>query len=61
MAKLFTDCPVNGQPIDTGIDIDDVSFSRLPSFVGKVFCAHCSTEHEWSKDRARLIEDGKPK
>jgi hypothetical protein len=32
----------------------------LPSFVGRVFCRHCSSEHEWSKDAAWVVEDGKP-
>jgi len=59
MAKLVTDCPVSGQWIDTGIEIDEVSFGRLPSFVGKLFCVHCGTEHDWSKDKAQLVEDGK--
>lgn len=61
MAKLFTDCLVTGQPIDTGIEIDEASFTRLPAFVGNVFCPHCGTEHEWSKDGSRLVEDGKSK
>ena len=56
MAKLFTDCTVSGKPIDTGIEIDEVSFSRLPSFAGKIFCPHCQKEHDWSKDKARVIE-----
>jgi hypothetical protein len=61
MAKLITNCPVSGQAIDTGIEIDEVSFGRLPTFVGKVFCPHCKTEHDWSKENARLVEDGKAK
>ncbi len=51
MPKIFTNCLVTGQPIDTGIEIDDGSFARLPDFVGKIFCPHCGTEHEWSKDK----------
>jgi len=58
MAKLLTDCSVTGQPIDTGIEIDEVSFGRLPPFFGKIFCPHCKSEHDWSKDKARLVEDG---
>ena len=61
MAKLLTDCLVTGQPIDTGIDIDEVSFFRLPAFVGKVFCPHCGTEHEWSKAQARVVDGDKRK
>jgi hypothetical protein len=59
MAIVFTKCPVTGQPIDTGVEIDEASFVRLPSFVGRVFCPHCKTEHEWSKDSA-WVADRKP-
>ena len=59
MAIVFTRCPATGQPIDTGIEIDEVSFARLPGFVGRVFCPHCKIEHQWGKDGAWLA-DRKP-
>jgi len=59
MPKVFTSCLVTGQPIDTGID--DGSFARLPDFVGKIFCPHCGTEHDWSKDKARVMDGEAPK
>ena len=59
MPKIFTDCIVTGRPIDTGIEIDEVSFMRLPPFNGKIFCPHCKSEHDWSKEIARVVEDGK--
>jgi hypothetical protein len=59
MSKIFTDCPVTGQPVDTGIETDDASFGVLPAFVGKVFCSHCGTEHEWSNATARVVDDDK--
>jgi len=52
MPKVFTSCLVTGQPIETGIDIDEASFARLPDFAGKIFCPHCGTGHAWSKDKA---------
>jgi hypothetical protein len=61
MPKVFTTCLVTGRPIDTGIDIDDGSFARLPDFAGKIFCPHCGTEHEWSKDNARVVDGETPK
>jgi hypothetical protein len=61
MPKVFTTCLVTGQPIDTGIDIDEGSFARLPDFVEKIFCPHCGTEHEWSKDNARVVDGETPK
>ncbi len=59
--KIVTQCPVTGQPIDTGIEIDEVSFSSLTHFVGKIFCPDCDTEHEWSKQTASVIDDERPK
>jgi hypothetical protein len=61
MAKIFTACPVTGQPIDTGIEIDENSLARLPSFVGKIFCPHCGRDHEWSKGTAQIVDGDKPK
>ena len=52
MSKIFTTCLVTGQKIDTGIEVDEAAFARLPEFVGKIFCPHCNTEHEWSKDNS---------
>ena len=59
MAFFFTDCPVAGQPIDSGIEIEEASLARLPSFIGKIFCPHCRTEHGWTKDKA-WVADHKP-
>jgi hypothetical protein len=60
MPAVFTKCPVTGQPIDTGVDIDDVSFVRLPSFLGRVFCPHCQIDHEWTKDKAWMEDQDQP-
>lgn len=56
MAYVFTDCPVTGQPIDTGIEVDDVSFVRLPNFASKIFCPHCKEEHDWTKAKAWVAD-----
>ena len=40
---------------------DEATFARLPEFAGKIFCSHCGTEHVWSKDKARLVDDETPK
>jgi hypothetical protein len=61
LPKIFTDCPVTGQPIDTGIEIDEASFSLLPRFAGRIFCFHCRADHEWSKETARVEDDDKRK
>jgi hypothetical protein len=59
--KIVTQCPVTGQPIETGIEIDEASFALLPDFVGKIFCSHCHAEHEWSKQTASVIDNEQPK
>jgi hypothetical protein len=61
MAKIFTTCPISGQPIDTGIDIDEASFARLPSVLGQAFCTHCGTEHDWTKEQAWMADGAPPK
>jgi hypothetical protein len=61
MAKIFTTCPVSGQPIDTGIEIDEASFPRLPAFLGKAFCVHCGIEHEWTREKAWMVDSPAPK
>jgi hypothetical protein len=61
MAKIFTPCLVTGQPINTGIEIDESSFGRLPNLIARVFCPHCNIEHEWTKEKAWVTEDDKPK
>jgi hypothetical protein len=45
--------------IDTGIEIDEASFALLPAFVGKIFCPHCASEHEWSKETAHVVDQNK--
>ncbi len=61
MFIIFTACPVSGQPINTGIEIDETSFARLPAFAGQIFCPHCRTEHEWTKDKAWVADEGEQK
>jgi hypothetical protein len=59
MAKIFAACPVTGQPVDTGIGIDDDTFRRIHNVVGKMHCPHCMTDHEWTKAEAWVSEDGR--
>jgi len=58
MAALFTACPTTGQMIPVGIETDKVSLSLAPSFIAQVFCPHCKTNHQWSKDTTWLEESG---
>jgi hypothetical protein len=53
---MFSSCPVTGQPLDTGEEIDEASFARLPTLVGTMFCVHCSAKHDRSTDRAWIVD-----
>ena len=57
MPTIFTKCAVTGRPINTGIEIDDDSFARLPDVVARVRCPHCGGEHEWTKAMAWVVGD----
>jgi hypothetical protein len=59
MGVVHTRCPVTGQDIDTGIETDEASFCRFTPFVGRVYCPHCQSEHEWTKDTAWVVDNGK--
>ncbi|HEY5963598.1 MAG TPA: hypothetical protein VIU42_06235 [Xanthobacteraceae bacterium] len=51
---------MTGRLIDTGVEIEESSFARLPSFVGRIGCPHCGGEHEWSKDTAKVVDGDGP-
>jgi hypothetical protein len=57
MSRIFTPCDVTGKLIDTGIEIERLSFTLIPAFVGKIDCPHCNGEHQWSKDTARIVDN----
>jgi hypothetical protein len=57
MPKIFTPCDATGKLIDTGIEIERSSFTLIPAFVGKIECPHCKSEHPWSKDTARIVDN----
>lgn len=54
MGEVSIRCPVTGQNIATGIDTDKSSLALTPEFVGRIFCPHCNTEHEWTKADAMI-------
>jgi hypothetical protein len=60
MAMIITVCPKTGAEIATGIETDPDTFARISSIVGRVWCVHCGTEHEWSTKTAYIREAGEP-
>jgi hypothetical protein len=47
MGIVMVKCPATGRAISTGIDMDEARFRRTVVFMGRSYCRHCRTEHEW--------------
>ena len=56
MPKIFTTCLVTGQPIDTGIEIDEARSPAPAISSARYSVPIAATEHEWSKDNARVVD-----
>jgi hypothetical protein len=58
LGTIITVCPVTDQDISTGIETDLETFSRISAIVGRVWCPHCKSEHEWSVSNAKIRDIG---
>jgi endogenous inhibitor of DNA gyrase (YacG/DUF329 family) len=56
MGMIVIDCPSTGRAVSTGIEM--LSIERLPTVTAQTKCPVCGRVHEWTKDSARLVEDG---
>jgi hypothetical protein len=45
MSALLVHCPLTGRKIDTGVDTDEYSLSRVGSARLRVECPHCGKSH----------------
>lgn len=52
MGTLMVCCPATGRRISLGVELDPVSFDRIPHFVASFHCGACAAEHLWSKTDA---------
>jgi hypothetical protein len=52
MGTLMVCCPATGRRISLGVELDPVSFDRIPDFVASFHCGACAAEHLWSKTDA---------
>jgi hypothetical protein len=56
MSTLIFTCPKTLRAIDSGIETDSFSLSRVQLVSVRICCPHCGKEHEqWVKD-GRLVE-----
>jgi hypothetical protein len=55
MSTITIQCPRTGQPISTGIETDEYSFTQLPGDVpSHARCPLCGQAHVWRKRDAWL-------
>lgn len=54
--KVMIDCPNQGEPLFTGIAMDEQSFKTATLENNSIYCAHCNVQHPWSKADAYLLE-----
>ena len=58
MGMVMIKCPDTGQVVPTGIEIERITFVRLPDIEVRMNCPACGAEHLWSKRVAWLAERG---
>lgn len=56
MGALRIKCPNTGKEIDTGIEIDEMSFELLPDVLMHSRCSLCGLEHVWWKREASFFK-----
>jgi hypothetical protein len=56
MGIIMIDCPSTGRAVSTGIEM--LSIERLPIVTAQTVCPVCGRVHKWTKDDARLVDDG---
>ena len=56
MGMLMISCPSTGRAVSTGIEMS--SIEQLPTVNATIECPACGRVHEWTKDSARLVDDG---
>lgn len=54
MSVIMIKCPNTDRDIFTGIEIDFVSFNRLPDVTSHSHCAACGVDHPWRRGEAWL-------
>jgi hypothetical protein len=58
MSAIMIKCPNTDRDVFTGIEIDFVSFNRLPNVLSHSYCPACGREHHWRRSEAWLAPYG---
>jgi predicted RNA-binding Zn-ribbon protein involved in translation (DUF1610 family) len=56
MSALVFVCPKTGRAIESGIDIDRDTLSKVRLLSISIRCAHCGSEHQQPVKNGRLAE-----
>jgi hypothetical protein len=56
MASFIVYCPKTEKPIETGIETEPASLSRVDNVVVHVDCPHCGSAHQIQVKEGRLAE-----
>jgi hypothetical protein len=59
MGTLVFVCPTTGHEVSTGVEVDRLSFKRLPRTKTAIFCPRCRKNHMLATVWAWLV-DGVP-
>jgi len=54
MPALMVTCPITGELIPTGIEIEVEDLRVLPRIAAPVYCPACGEKHFWTRDDAML-------
>jgi hypothetical protein len=56
MNTIMIKCLRTARWVSTGIDIDPVSFARMPEVMANTRCPDCGQDHSWSKKDAMICK-----
>ena len=57
MSLVMIRCPISGEPVSTGIEVEPVVLRKLPNIRARMFCPTCGQEHIWALSAAWLAEE----
>ena len=54
MSVVMVRCPNTGRELSTGVEMDAITFERLPDIGSQIKCPVCNLDHTWSTHDAWL-------
>jgi endogenous inhibitor of DNA gyrase (YacG/DUF329 family) len=60
MAVMMIKCPITGEAVSTGIEIEADAFQELPDVSARMNCPACGRQHAWRRIDAWLADISTP-